>query len=87
LPATIPEKTRRKFAAMVVRLDEINPKPPGEELSIVPTEEDSADKSQESKTQCPKCGAENITDDQCQDCGIFISKYLQALEKVIVYDE
>jgi hypothetical protein len=72
---------------MIVRLEEINSKPLREELSIVPIEEDSVDNSSAKIKRCPKCGSETIIDDECQKCGIFVSKYQQALDKVTVYDE
>lgn len=30
---------------------------------------------------CPKCGHDSVTGDECPKCGVFISKYLLALEK------
>ena len=30
---------------------------------------------------CPKCGHSNVTGDECPKCGVFISKYLLALER------
>ncbi len=33
-----------------------------------------------SHSVCPKCGSDQIINDECQSCGIFISKYLQKHE-------
>ncbi len=56
---------------------------PGSGLSLEPIEDEQ---EQQEETQqpavCPKCGSTNIKDDECLDCGIYISKYKANLEHV-----
>ncbi len=53
----------------------------GRGLSLEPIE---GEQEQQGETQqpavCPKCGSTNIKDDECLDCGIYISKYKANLE-------
>jgi len=53
-------------------------------LSLEPIEDEHVQQVQQEETQqpevCPKCGSTNIKDDECLDCGIYISKYTANLE-------
>ena len=55
--------------------------PPGSGLSLEPIESEQAPQETARQTAvCPKCGSSNIKDDECLDCGIYISKYKANLE-------
>jgi len=81
----------------VVRVDEVVNESSG--LSLEPMSEknkqaeeegsqSSGDDVENSSSGCPKCGSENIEGDECQDCGIFISKYLERHKNTSVqYEE
>lgn len=81
------EKARKYISAMeacgvIARLDEVAEIPePGSGLSMAPMEgvspEENAEPSPTSSgAVCPKCGSDQVVGDECQACGIFISKYL-----------
>lgn len=66
---------------MTVRMDEIIAAPqPGAGLSLEPIEEEkTSEKDTESydRSVCPRCGSDQIEDDECKACGIYVSKYIQ----------
>ncbi len=93
------EVKAKKYAAafescgMLIQLSEIAAQTSG--LSLEPMSEESEAKSTEavssmavsSMAQCPKCSSENIQGDECLDCGIFISKYIEYQQKNSVQTE
>lgn len=82
LKKDLDEAKGKKYAAafescgMTVRLSEIPEQSDG--LSLEPIDENESSSSEEaSASECPKCGSDQIDNDQCQACGIYISKYLE----------
>lgn len=84
------EKYRSAFEScgMTIRVDEIPAQPEaGSGLSLEPISDDSNNSEtnatnavptvNSAKPQCPKCGSEQVEGDECQACGIYISKYMQ----------
>lgn len=83
---------------MVIRVDEISSKAePDSGLSLEPMANDSsnvdaADNIEKeevetdsvAKPRCPKCGSDQVEGDECQACGIYISKYLQSQQNTSV---
>lgn len=78
---------------MIIRLDKIIEKPEAASgLSLAPMgdeviNEDAVTNSnaiEANKPRCPKCGSDQIEGDECQACGIYISKYLQSQQNVII---
>ncbi|WP_198263723.1 hypothetical protein [sulfur-oxidizing endosymbiont of Gigantopelta aegis] len=70
---------------MVAVINEIAVEEDEEELngfSLEPMGNEEAEVEQTSAEiiTCPKCGSRNIKDDQCNDCGIYLSKYQQNIQ-------
>lgn len=56
---------------------------PGGGLSLEPIEDGQVQQEATQQPEvCPKCGSSNIKDDECLDCGIYISKYKANLEHI-----
>ncbi len=54
---------------------------PGGSLSLEPIEDEQVQQEETQQPEvCPKCGSTNIKDDECLDCGIYISKYTANLD-------
>jgi len=79
--------TALENCGMIARLDEITAEPELDSgLSLTPIKEDESIENT-AKVVCPKCGSEQIMGDECQACGIFISKYLADQENITVTHE
>lgn len=75
---------------MIIRLDELAAAVPeaGNGLSLEPISSVAADSANSADVlRCPKCGSDQLKDDQCQACGIYISKYLEAKKSIVITDE
>lgn len=80
---------------MTVHLDEISAEPAGglslapmagiENATSDPVPAEEAQHDPEAVTpKCPKCGSEQIEGDECQACGIYISKYLASQQNSLI---
>lgn len=57
-------------------------------LALVPVEQDVDETATtEQPVACPKCGSNNISNGECQDCGIFIHKYQQMMEQKAIAEQ
>jgi predicted nucleic-acid-binding Zn-ribbon protein len=86
--------TAFEACGMVVHLEEIiieaAPEPIPEVadptgLSLEPLA--SEVEEEEAVATCPKCGSEKINNDECLDCGIYVSRYLESRENNTVHIE
>ena len=70
-----------KGMGMAVRVEPVEPK--ASDMELEPMESEQTETSEQSpppQSSCPKCGSDNIQDDNCLECGIIISKYLARYE-------
>lgn len=82
---------------MIIRLEEVAVDPGvASGLSLEPmanevshaTDTNAIEKNSSENPRCPKCGSDQIEGDECQACGIYISKYIQSQQNTtIVHDE
>jgi len=83
---------------MIIRLDEIIEEaevtsglslaPMGDEVINEDAAAINTNAIEANKPRCPKCGSDQIEGDECQACGIYISKYLQSQQnRAVIHEE
>lgn len=84
-------RTAFESCGMIIRVDEIAVEPEAAGgLSLEPMTNDASDAAEtnsKGKALCPKCGSDQIEGDECQACGIYISKYLLSQQNTTIVHE
>ncbi|GEM_PF-288560 len=88
-------QTAFENCGMRIRLDKIDEAASASAaLSLEPMDnkdkknsDDSIDNTHSDQPKCPKCGSDEIVEDQCQSCGIYISKYLESKNNITIIED